>query len=64
MWGKRRAVPAVDEVRHGVVDAEGGGIQVSADLHIITSYEADRRLVLILKDLPLHGGAEQQHEVV
>lgn len=54
----------MDEVGHGVVNTEGGCIQVSADLHIIASYEADRRLVLVLKDLPLHRGTEQQHEVV
>lgn len=46
------------------MDAEGGGVQVPADLHIVAGHEADRSLVLIIEDLPLEGGAEQQHEVV
>lgn len=62
--GAAAAVPAVDEVGHRVVDTEGRCIQVSADLDIVASHEADSRLVLIVKDLPLQGGAEQQHEVV
>lgn len=57
-------VPAVDEVGHGVVDAEGGGVQVSADLHIVSCHEANRRLVLLVKHLPLKRGTQQQHEVV
>lgn len=54
----------MDEVRNRVVDAERGRVQVSADLHVVSSHEADCCLVLIIKDLPLHGGTQQQHEVV
>lgn len=61
---KRAALPAVDEVGDGVVDAEGGCVQVSADLHVVAGHEAHCRLVLVLKDLPLERGTEQQHEVV
>lgn len=57
-------VPAVDKIGHRVVDAEGSCIQVSADLYIVTGHEADSCLVLIVKDLPLEGGAEEQHEVI
>lgn len=58
------AAPAVDEVGDGVVHAEGGGVQVSADLHIVSGHETDCRLVLIVEHLPLKRGAEQQHEVI
>lgn len=57
-------VPAVDEVGDGVVDAEGGGVQVSADLHVVSGHEANGCLVLLVKHLPLESGAQQQHEVV
>lgn len=51
--GKWQRVPAVDEVRDGVVDAEGGCVQVSTDFHIVSSHQANGGLVLIIKDLPL-----------
>lgn len=57
-------IPAVDEVRDGVVDAEGRCVQVSADLHVVSGHEAHCRLVLIVEDLPLEGGTQQQHEVI
>lgn len=54
----------MDEVWDRVMDTKRGRVQVSADLHIISSHEADRRLVLIIKDLPLERGTQQQHEVI
>lgn len=57
-------IPAVDEVRDGVVDAEGRCVQVSADLHVVSGHEAHCCLVLVVEDLPLEGGAQQQHEVI
>lgn len=54
----------MDEVGDGVVHAEGGGVQVPADFHVVSSHQANGRLVLVVKDLPLEGGAQQQHEVV
>lgn len=57
-------VPAVDEIRDGVVDAKRGSVQISADLHVVAGHDADCCLVFIIKDLPLERGTEQQHEVV
>lgn len=54
----------MDEVRDGVMDAEGRCVQVSADLHIVSSHEAHCRLVLVIEDLPLERGTQQQHEVI
>ena len=59
MW-----VPAVDEVWGRVVNAERGSVQVSADLHVVASHETNGGLVLLVKDLPLEGRTQQQHEVV
>lgn len=58
------ALPAVDEVRNRVMDAKGCCVQISADLHIVSGHDADRRLVLFIKHLPLEGCTQQQHEVV
>lgn len=57
-------VPAVDEVRDGVVDTKGGCVQISTDFHIVSSHYANGSLVLFIKDLPLERGAQQQHEVI
>lgn len=54
----------MDEVRDGVMDAEGRCVQVSADLHIVSSHEAHCRLVFVIEDLPLERGTQQQHEVI
>lgn len=62
--GRGAASPAVDEVWHGVVLAEGGRIQVHADFHVVPGHDPHSRFILILKDLPLQGGAQEQHEVV
>lgn len=43
---------------------EGTGVQASADLHVVSGQQSHRRSVLLLKDLPLEGGAEQQQVVV
>lgn len=56
--------PAVDEIRHRVMLAEGGRIQVHADLHVVSCHDAHRSFVLILEDLPLQGGTQEQHEVI
>lgn len=56
--------PAVDEVRDRVVYTEGGRVQVPADLHVVTSHDANCSFVLVFKDLPLKRGAQQQHEVI
>lgn len=58
------SVPAVDEVWHWVVDAEAGGVQVSADLHIVSSHESHGCLVLLVKHLPLQRRRQQEHEVI
>lgn len=60
----KESVPAVDEVRDGVVDTKGGCVQVSTDFHIVSSHQTNGCLVLIIKDLPLERGAQQQHEVI
>lgn len=54
----------MDEVGDGVMDTEGGSVQVSTDLHVVSGHQANGRLVLVVEDLPLEGGAQQQHEVV
>lgn len=54
----------MDEVGDGVVDAEGGSVQVSADLHVVSGHEANRRLVFVIEHLPLERGTQQQHEVI
>lgn len=58
------SVPAVDEVGDGVMHTEGGRVQVSTDFHVVSSHQPNGRLVLVVKDLPLERGAQQQHEVV
>ena len=59
MW-----VPAVDEVWGRVVNAERCSVQVSADLHVVASHETNGGLVFLVKDLPLEGRTQQQHEVI
>ena len=54
----------MNEVGDGVVHSERGSVQVSADLHVVSGQEAHCRLVLVVKDLPLEGGAQQEHEVI
>lgn len=56
--------PAVDEIRHGVMLAEGGRVKVHADLHVVPGHDPYCSLVFILKDLPLQGGTQEQHEVI
>lgn len=56
--------PAVNEIWHGVVLAEGGRVEVHADLHVVPCHDPHCSLVFILKDLPLQGGAQEQHEVI
>ena len=56
--------PAVDEIRHRVMLAEGGRVQVHADLHVVPCHDAHCSLVLILEDLPLQGRTQEQHEVI
>lgn len=43
---------------------EGGRVQVSTDFHVVSSHQPNGRLVLVVEDLPLERGAQQQHEVV
>lgn len=43
---------------------EGAGVQASADLHVVSGQQSHRRSVLLFKDLPLKGRAEQQQVVV
>lgn len=57
-------LPAVDEVGDGVVDTKGRCVQVSADFHVVSGHQTNGCLVLVVKDLPLQRGAEQQHEVI
>lgn len=43
---------------------KGAGVQASADLHVVSGQQSHRCSVLLLKDLPLEGRAEQQQMVV
>lgn len=43
---------------------KGRGVQASADLHIVSSQQSHCCSVLLLKDLPLEGRAEQQKVVI
>lgn len=56
--------PAVDEIGHGVMLAEGGRVKVHADLHVVPGHDPHCSLVFILEDLPLQGGTQEQHEVI
>lgn len=58
------ALPAMDEIRDRVMLTEGGSIQISADLHIITSQETYCRIVLLLKHMSLQRCTQQQHKVI
>lgn len=54
----------MEEVVNRYELVKGAGIQASADFHVVSSQQSHRCSVLLLKDLPLEGRAEQQQVVV
>ena len=44
--------------------AEGCGVKVSADLHVVPGNETHGCFILLFKDMPLERDTQQQHEVI
>lgn len=54
----------MEEVINRYELVKGAGVQASADLHVVSGQQSHCCSILLLKDLPLEGRAEQQQVVV
>lgn len=52
------------EVVHRYELVAAAGVKTAADLHVVSSQQSHRCPILLLKHLPLQGGAQQQQMVV
>lgn len=52
------------EVWYGVVNAERRGVQVPADLNVVSRHQTNGCFILLVEHLPLQRRAQQEHEII